>query len=271
VRDNFKDIDQATSYAEHRPKYPPTVLEKILGYFSSSGVDKINKLAVDVGCGSGQGTLPLCQHFESVIGLDTSEAQIEQARLKVGQDQSNLIFKVGHAEDLSFLEDDSVDLITVATALHWFEVEKFCFESFRVLRPGGVLAAYSYGYGSYSLDNGQNIDDLAQEILSLMRDVADPHVVHVYDHYAQIFPIFQKIFPHALRDDSVTLNTKFSIEGIQGLMKSVSMYKRAVQACPDKSDPAERVRDHLMRLYNNAPPQDAVTCSNAVFIVMGRK
>ena len=38
------------------------------------------KVAVDVGCGSGQSTRPLAPHFEKVIGIDVSEAQIAAAR-----------------------------------------------------------------------------------------------------------------------------------------------------------------------------------------------
>lgn len=38
------------------------------------------ELAVDVGCGSGQGTHFLGQHFKKVVGTDISEAQIQEAK-----------------------------------------------------------------------------------------------------------------------------------------------------------------------------------------------
>lgn len=37
------------------------------------------ELAVDVGCGSGQGTVLLAKHFTSVVGTDISPAQMEMA------------------------------------------------------------------------------------------------------------------------------------------------------------------------------------------------
>lgn len=46
------------------------------GWFSQGGEFE---LAVDVGCGSGQGTLLLAEHFASVVGTDVSPAQLEQA------------------------------------------------------------------------------------------------------------------------------------------------------------------------------------------------
>ena len=38
------------------------------------------KLAVDIGCGTGQSTRPLAPYFEKVLGFDISEAQLENAR-----------------------------------------------------------------------------------------------------------------------------------------------------------------------------------------------
>jgi len=54
-------------------------------------------------------------------------------------------FGVARAES-SALPAGSVDLITVAQALHWFDIEQFFAESVRVLRPGGVLAIWAYGH-----------------------------------------------------------------------------------------------------------------------------
>jgi len=45
------------------------------------------------------------------------------------------------AKNLS-IEDNSVTLIQVATALHWFDLKKFYRECDRVLVPGGVIAAF---------------------------------------------------------------------------------------------------------------------------------
>jgi ubiquinone/menaquinone biosynthesis C-methylase UbiE len=74
-------------------------------------VDSGHGTAVDVGCGSGQSTYPLRQHFNKVIGIDVSEKQIEHAKKKY----SDVEFKVGPGENLQFLENCSVNLITTAT------------------------------------------------------------------------------------------------------------------------------------------------------------
>jgi len=303
VKENYRDTQQAAFYSRFRQVYPPTVHGKILNFLSATSalqlenekngtgmkkvgnghvpeiieadlngnkVEKKYKLALDVGCGPGQGTLPLCQHFESVIGLDTSAAQIEQARLKF-QGQKHVTFRVGDAEDLSFLEDNSVDLITVATAIHWFDVEKFCKECYRVLRPGGVLAAFCYTFGKHRTNTGQDITKMSDKFWYLINNYKDPHIDHVLDRYVKLYPILQRIFPHSKRDDSITEQVNYSVEGMQGFMKSMSMYRNYRVACPDKPDPADSLRDILMEVYHNNPPQDAVHYTFEVFTIMGRK
>jgi ubiquinone/menaquinone biosynthesis C-methylase UbiE len=75
-----------------------------------------------------------------VIGIDESANQIAHAIPK-----ENVEYRCHEAEYLAFLEAKSVDLVIIATALHWFNVEK-CFEQVkRVLKPKtGVLAVWTY-------------------------------------------------------------------------------------------------------------------------------
>ena len=51
------------------------------------------------------------------------------------------------------MPDRSVGLITVAQALHWFDLEKFYAEAVRVLAPQGVLAVWAYGINQVEGDS----------------------------------------------------------------------------------------------------------------------
>ena len=104
-------------------------------------------LAVDLCCGTGISTRPLAEHFDRVIGIDISQAQIDIAQT----DLQNVKYSLGPAEDLSFLPDECVDLITCATGMHWLNREKLFAEVERVLRPCGVFVAYAHGL--FHLDN----------------------------------------------------------------------------------------------------------------------
>ncbi|XP_069497380.1 uncharacterized protein [Ambystoma mexicanum] len=98
-------------------------------------------LAVDVGCGTGQSTRVLAPHFQKVVGVDISEAQIGEAKEISGP--PNISYFVCFAENLPF-NDASVDLILASAAVHWFNIEKFMKEVNRVLKPTGCVALMSY-------------------------------------------------------------------------------------------------------------------------------
>jgi len=130
----FKDhfSSHAADYAAYRPTYPPAAAAWL------AGVAPSRKIALDVGCGSGQLSLLLAEHFERVIATDPSARQIENAAA-----HPNIDYRVAAAE-ASDLPDGSVDLITAAQAAHWFDLPTFFAEAKRLLRPGGVLALLTY-------------------------------------------------------------------------------------------------------------------------------
>jgi SAM-dependent methyltransferase len=101
-------------------------------------------IAWDCACGSGQATTGLSQRFQKVIATDLSPSQLSHA-----PKLPNVFWKVARAED-SGIDDSSIDLVTVAQALHWFDRDQFWREVHRVLRPNGLIAVWSYGIASIS-------------------------------------------------------------------------------------------------------------------------
>ena len=49
-------------------------------------------------------------------------------------------FEVSSAEDMNLIPDSSIDLLTAASAVHWFSMPEFWCEAARVLKPGGSVA-----------------------------------------------------------------------------------------------------------------------------------
>jgi ubiquinone/menaquinone biosynthesis C-methylase UbiE len=123
----------AEGYAEFRPGYPDELFELLASLAPS------RRLAWDCATGSGQAAVPLAARFERVVASDASPAQIAEA-----QQHPSIEYHVGRAEE-SGLPDASCDLVTVAQALHWFDVDVFHAEAVRVLVPDGLLAEWSYG------------------------------------------------------------------------------------------------------------------------------
>ncbi len=130
-RDLFSQ--QATNYAAFRPSYPSELIERIVGL--APGRD----LAWDCATGNGQAAAQLASHFTRVLATDASASQLSAAKA-----HPRVAYRIA-AEDDSGAQDGSIDLVTVAQALHWFDLPRFYDEVRRVLKPGGVIAAWCYG------------------------------------------------------------------------------------------------------------------------------
>ena len=100
------------------------------------GMQEKLAVAIDVGCGNGLSTVPLGSIAERVFGIDPS-----QALLDLAIQASDVTYIFGRAEELPF-PDDFAGIVTVSTAFHWFERNRFLGETFRVLQPGGWLVIY---------------------------------------------------------------------------------------------------------------------------------
>jgi ubiquinone/menaquinone biosynthesis C-methylase UbiE len=131
----FKDYfsEQATGYASYRPHYPDNLFAWLADI--SPGQQRV----WDCATGSGQAATALATQFEQVIATDASHAQLIQA-----QPQANISYVCAHAEQVP-LATNSLVLITVAQAAHWFDLPRFYQEVDRLLTAGGVLAVWCYG------------------------------------------------------------------------------------------------------------------------------
>ena len=130
-RDHFSST--AARYASYRPSYPLALFDWLTRIAPDQAV------AWDCGTGSGQAAIALAQHFALVVATDPSTAQLRHA---LGHPR---VHYAAMPAERCALARGSVSLITVAQALHWFDRPRFFDESRRVLMPGGVIAAWSYG------------------------------------------------------------------------------------------------------------------------------
>jgi ubiquinone/menaquinone biosynthesis C-methylase UbiE len=101
-------------------------------------------LVWDCATGSGQAAVELANVFEQVIATDASGKQVANA-----EQHPRVEYRIATAEE-SGLESNTADLITVAQALHWFDLARFEAEARRVAKAAGIVAAWAYKFATVS-------------------------------------------------------------------------------------------------------------------------
>jgi ubiquinone/menaquinone biosynthesis C-methylase UbiE len=154
-QNKFQDYfsKQSAIYAKARPGYP----KELFSYLAS--LSPMQEIVWDCATGNGQAAISLAEYFKKVIATDASKEQ-----LKIAQQHVGVEYRIALAEE-SGLEDNSINLITVANAIHWFNLEKFFSEVKRVLKPGGIIAAWTYARSGVNEAVDKVMDKLAKEIL----------------------------------------------------------------------------------------------------------
>lgn len=209
---NHKDhfSRQAPEYSRYRPFYPPELFEYLASLVPSRA------LAWDCATGGGQAAQGLVQHFDRVIATDMSMNQIAHATR-----YPRIHYAVSRAEE-STVRTDTIDLVAVAQALHWFDFETFYGEVMRVLRPGGILAVWCYGLMRITVDVDAVLDHF---YFHMVGPYWPPERRHIESEYRGIpFP-FQELFnPHEFSMKAVW---DFDhLIGYLGTWSSVQEYRR---------------------------------------------
>jgi len=126
----------ADTYDQYRPQ-PPTILLDLLTHYAH--VER-PRLVVDVGSGTGLSTGIWAGRAELVIGIEPSEDMRRQAEARA-QGLTNVRFQSGFSHATG-LPEACAEIVTASQALHWMEPAPTFTEVARILRPGGVFAAY---------------------------------------------------------------------------------------------------------------------------------
>nr|GLL36652.1 putative methyltransferase DDB_G0268948 isoform X1 [Ipomoea trifida] len=133
-------LEQGKQYSEGRPTYPQQLFDFI------AAKTPCHDLVWDVGTGSGQAAMSLAEKYKNVVGTDTSPNQLQFA-----PNLPNVRYVCTPPNmSLTDLEtnigaESSADLVTIAQAMHWFDLPTFYQQVKWILKkPGGVIAAWCY-------------------------------------------------------------------------------------------------------------------------------
>lgn len=123
----------AGAYSAYRPEYSSEIFDHILAVVPPGQ----RHLAVDLGAGTGKATRVLLENFEKVIAVEPDALMVEKLRVYAPGAAVHAV----KAEEFEAAET-SVDLVNIATALHWMDVPRVMENVTRWLRPGGIMAVY---------------------------------------------------------------------------------------------------------------------------------
>jgi SAM-dependent methyltransferase len=222
----FKTV--AREYANFRPGYPPELFAWL------AQLAPARDAVWDCGCGSGQASVALAEHFAVIHATDVAPEQIAAAK-----PHPRVKYSVAPAEH-SGLAADSVDLVTVAQALHWFDVNAFYAEARRVARPGALLAVWNYPRPQ--LADAQ----LEKCFLAFYNEVVGPYWPperrHIEANYTTLpFP-FEEL-PHP----PFALSLRWTQEQLLGYVSSWSATARYRKAMG--TDPLPLLRESLREVW----------------------
>ncbi len=228
----FKDHFSGHSAAYHRfrPCYPQGLFRHL-----ASLTDR-HDVAWDCATGTGQAALGLAGHFQTVVATDASTAQVDHTTAHPA------VYYAAMTAEHTGLATASVDLVTVAQALHWLDLELFYSEATRVLRRGGVIAVWCYGLLSVCPELDRVIRDL---YASLLAPHWPPERRQVDEGYARL------PFPFApLPTQSWYMTATWTCQELIGYLGTWS----AVQRLQRKQgrDPVDSVSKRLQRAWGTA-------------------
>lgn len=267
----FESAAHAKLYLKFRSTYPASVLDKILSFLSEKLSPPFN-VAVDVGCGSGQSTRFLAPHFREVIGVDVSDGQLQEAQ-KITV-EGNVVYKKGPAEEIP-AEDSSVDLVTCAQSLHWFNAEKFYSECNRVLKPQGCVAAYGYGVNLPCSSNREVQSLMQKEYMQIYSGILGQYWDERRQHVDNLYRDIPLPYKEYERDKSLVLKNTICVDDLIGYIKTWSSYQTYCKKFPDKADFLSEHRKRFLAIVqqlNPSTPAEEIEfdLTAPIFILLGR-
>jgi SAM-dependent methyltransferase len=221
---------QAGEYTQYRPRYPRALFEFL------ARMPAERRAAWDCGTGNGQAAVDLAEFFERVVATDPSSSQIAHA-----ESHPRVEYAVAAAENCP-LDSDTVDLVTVAQALHWFERDRFYQQVRRVGRKGSVLAVWSYGLASISPPIDTIVWHLYEDILGTYWP---PERKLVEAGYATIEFPFEPI-----ATPEFTMAAQWSLGELLGYLRTWSSVQRYILA--EQVDPLRLISDDLAAAWGAA-------------------
>lgn len=240
MKDRFSGY--AWQYAAFRPRYPQALYDFILSKVGSFDY------AWDAGTGNGQAAEELAKHFGQVLATDISIKQLEQApaRPNIRYDESG---------ELTDLPDKSVDLVTVAQAIHWLDRNTFYSEVKRVAKPAAIIAVWAYGLLKISSEVDPLINRFYTDVIG---PYWDPERRLIDEQLETIeFPFEELPAP------PFAMNFLWPVKELEGYLNTWSATQKYIRV--NRNNPVPELIDAIQRIQ----PSSALSVEFPLFLRIG--
>ncbi len=236
MNSDFKDhfSGHATAYAAARPDYPA----ELFAWLAEKAPAR--NRAWDCATGNGQAAAALADYFEHVIATDASAEQIANAAPR-----ARVEYRVARAESPE-IEANSIDLVTVAQAAHWFDRPRFYAAAREILREDGLIALWSYGLFKLS----PALDGLIEHFYSeTVGPYWPPERQWIDEHYATLDFPFAEFAPPPFK-----MSRHWTVEQVLAYLRTWSAVRRYREA--RGTDPVSAIQPVLIRLWGDAETRE---------------
>jgi len=228
-RDHFSG--HADLYSQFRPRYPEALYQWLASLVPS------DTRVWDCATGNGQAAVALAKYFHRIDATDASRTQIDAA-----QPHGRVHYAVRPASD-SGLETNSVGLVTVAQAMHWFEPEPFVREVSRVLAPEGVAVAWCYELFEVCVGFDDPMLELYHQVLGADWPKERHHIESGYRHWPWPWP--------KLPTPDFQMTAEWTVDQALGYLRTWSASRR--WQAREGRDPVTMMEPALRKGWGDAP------------------
>ncbi|KAF9907600.1 hypothetical protein EC991_010812 [Linnemannia zychae] len=270
-------------YQSFRPGYNNNFFKMIYNYHAKHNGHF--DTAVDIGTGTGQVAVVLAEKFNQVHGVDASATMLANATQK-----PNITYHVAKGEDLGVLATSSVDVLTVAQAMHWLHHPTFFSEVKRVLKPRGTFAAVGYSFVIFEdhpratrriYDLGDQPDQLGtmwdngRLILDNLYKSIDVPLQNVERHYfpenikTQMRAIDAAGAADAVKENSLppVMSGRVTMKHFRNYIKTWSSYKNYCEKYPARPDIVDATIDAILK-EENLKEEDEVNITWPTVVIL---
>lgn len=225
IIDNFSS--DPANYAAFRPESPNEIFDFLYSHCKSFDI------AWDCGTGNGQVASVLAGRFGKVYATDISKEQLSHAIQK-----RNIIYLNERSEQTS-IPPHSVDLVTCAQALHWFDFDKFFTEVRRVAKANALVAAWTYNLLTIS----KEVDEVIAELYTnITGPYWNPQRKYIDENYTTIPFYFKK-----MKTPEFQIVKEISLKQLIGYLRTWSGVTNYIKV--NNNDPLAIIEDSLTKAW----------------------